>query len=71
LLIDQEGFRSVHARFKFSGYSKQTCDTYDGDEVQFRPITRQVFYFHYAPFDGLPVLRRVTINEEESRDYIS
>lgn len=80
LLIDQEGFRSVHARFKFSGYSSsnqatrvidQPSDSRDDDKVQFRPITRQAFYFHYAPFDGLPVLRRITTNGEESRDYIS
>ncbi|KAF8922002.1 hypothetical protein CPB85DRAFT_1247133 [Mucidula mucida] len=32
---------------------------------------KQTFHFHYALFDGLPILRRVTVNDDESHDYIS
>lgn len=76
LLIDQEGFRRVLARFKYAGYvSKQSSGSQPGDIegglAQFRPTYRQAFNFHYAPIDGLPVLRRITLDGEESRDYIS
>ncbi|RDB29616.1 hypothetical protein Hypma_015833 [Hypsizygus marmoreus] len=76
MLIDQEGFRGVLARFKFTGYSGQRSpgmqSVYgEGGVAQFRPIHRQKFNFHYAPLEGLPVLRRITVNGEETRDYIS
>ncbi|KAG6814142.1 hypothetical protein H0H92_002137 [Tricholoma furcatifolium] len=72
LLIDQEGFRSVWARFKHTG--SLVLDPYSEDDnkdtmVQFRPIKRQTFRFHYAALEALPVLRRITVNGEESRDY--
>ncbi|KAJ7293715.1 hypothetical protein C8J57DRAFT_1031183, partial [Mycena rebaudengoi] len=75
LLIDQEGFRSVQPTFKLAGYLKQArgwdSSQWQGDLVLFRPVKRQTFRFHYAPLDGLPILRRVTINGDEARDYIS
>lgn len=73
LLIDQEGFRSVQPSFKCSGiFHNRVCpkDT-DSLVVEFKPITRQIYHFHYAPFDGLPLLRRVTINGEQKRDFVS
>ena len=73
LLIDQEGFRSVQPSFKYSGiFHNHVCpkDT-DSLVVEFKPITRQIYHFHYAPFDGLPLLRRVTINGEQKRDFVS
>ncbi|KAH0591063.1 hypothetical protein H2248_001170 [Termitomyces sp. 'cryptogamus'] len=73
IMIDQEGFRGVLARFKYSGYSVSGHAT-DGDEhgvAHFRPIKRQVFYFHYAALETSPVVRRITVNGEESWDYVS
>ncbi|KIK07229.1 hypothetical protein K443DRAFT_87619, partial [Laccaria amethystina LaAM-08-1] len=73
LLIDQEGFRSVQPSFKYSGiFHNHVCpkDT-DSLVVEFKPITRQIYHFHYAPFDGLPLLRRVMINGESNRDFVS
>lgn len=74
ILIDQEGFRAALARFKFSGFIKKQSSgpTNDNHETAlFRPTHRQAFLFHYAPIDSLPVLRRITLNGEDSRDYIS
>lgn len=73
LLIDQEGFRSVQPSFKYSGiFHNRVCpkDT-DSLVVEFKPITRQIYHFHYAPFDGLPLLRRVTVNGEQKQDFVS
>ncbi|KAK0481737.1 hypothetical protein IW261DRAFT_1607003 [Armillaria novae-zelandiae] len=77
LLIDQEGFRAVHPSFRFVGYSPHTRSldpqggVIEGGVAEFMPVKRQAFNFHYALFDGLPILRRVTVNGEEDRDYIS
>ena len=75
LLIDQEGFRAVQARFKFTGYSnRRSWHPYGNDldnMAQFRPISRQMFNFHYATLEALPVLRRVAVNGDEARDYIT
>lgn len=75
LSIDQEGFRAVQARFRFTGYSsRHSWDQYGNspDNVaQFRPISRQIFNFHYAALEALPVLRRITANGDEARDYIT
>ncbi|KAF9041768.1 hypothetical protein BDZ89DRAFT_906129, partial [Hymenopellis radicata] len=77
LLIDQEGFRSVHPSFRFVGYSARSRwldpqdGVVDGGVAEFMPKKRQTFHFHYALFDGLPILRRVTVNDDESHDYIS
>ena len=74
MLIDQEGFRGVLARFKFSGFNNKQSLAPAGDTygvAHFRPIYRQSFFFHYAPIDGLPVLRRITLNGDETRDYCS
>ncbi|KAG6841767.1 hypothetical protein C0991_007096 [Blastosporella zonata] len=73
ILIDQEGFRGVLASFTYIGYSAQGSSIgSDGPSVaQFRPTRRQAFNFHYAALEPLPILRRITVNGEESRDYIS
>ncbi|KAK0233610.1 hypothetical protein IW262DRAFT_1477146 [Armillaria fumosa] len=77
LFIDQEGFRAVHPSFRFVGYSPHTRSldpqggVIEGGVAEFMPVKRQAFNFHYALFDGLPILRRVTVNGEEDRDYIS
>ncbi|KAG5647749.1 hypothetical protein DXG03_008472 [Asterophora parasitica] len=73
ILIDQEGFRAVLACFKYSGYlsAGSKANKHGFETAQFRPISRQVFDFHYAPLEGLPALRRISANGDESRDYIS
>ncbi|KAJ3800202.1 hypothetical protein GGU11DRAFT_774269 [Lentinula aff. detonsa] len=76
ILIDQEGFRSITPTFRFAGYSTNTRSldssekVIEGGAAQFVPISRQTFNFHYAPFDGQPVLRRISINGT-SRDHVS
>ncbi|KAJ7619167.1 hypothetical protein DFH06DRAFT_905760, partial [Mycena polygramma] len=74
LLVDQEGFRAIHPVFKLVGFPKQArgWDATDGGLVLFRPVKRETFRFHYAPFDSdLPVIRRMTVNNDESRDFLS
>ncbi|KAF9502346.1 hypothetical protein BDN71DRAFT_1437926 [Pleurotus eryngii] len=77
LLIDQEGFRSVQPIFKLTGYSPQARSLHpegqecDGGVVEFMPVHTKTYNFHYAPFDSPPILRRVMVNKQESRDYIS
>ncbi|KAF8910177.1 hypothetical protein CPB84DRAFT_1645979, partial [Gymnopilus junonius] len=74
-LIDQEGFRSARPSFKFTGVAR--LRSVHGTKApgalmaQFRPITREVFHFHYAPFETPPVLRRVTVDFDEMHDYLT
>ncbi|KAJ4485794.1 hypothetical protein J3R30DRAFT_3218705, partial [Lentinula aciculospora] len=76
ILIDQEGFRSVTPTFRFAGYSTnpRSLDSsekvIEGGAAQFVPIARQTFNFHYAPFDGQPILRRISVNGT-FRDHVS
>ncbi|KAG8903583.1 hypothetical protein FRC01_009146, partial [Tulasnella sp. 417] len=39
--------------------------------VEFRMSYRGLFVYHHAKFDSPPTLRRVTINGDESKDYVS
>ncbi|KAF7307038.1 hypothetical protein MIND_00496900 [Mycena indigotica] len=75
LSIDQEGFRSVCPTFKLAGFRQHVrgwgYDAPEGGWALFRPTTKESFPFHYAPLEGLPILRRLMINNDESRDYIS
>ncbi|KAJ7786463.1 hypothetical protein B0H16DRAFT_1490561 [Mycena metata] len=75
LLVDQEGFRGSLLRFKLAGFPKQArgWDSADGGGLAlFRPVKRETFRFHWAPFDAdLPVIRRLTVNGDESRDFLS
>lgn len=74
-LVDQEGFRAAQPNFRFASIarlrSSQHSRSPDTVMAQFRPIIRQAFHFHYAPFESLPVLRRVTVNDDETHDYVS
>ncbi|KAF6766686.1 hypothetical protein DFP72DRAFT_28338 [Ephemerocybe angulata] len=70
LLIDQEGFRSATPSFKYSGVNRSKLDQ-TTCTVIFKANSKNGFNFHYNPFDRLPILRRVTIHGEESKDYIS
>jgi hypothetical protein len=75
LSIDQEGFRAVQPRFRFTGYSSRRswdpCGNSSDVMALFRPISRQVFNFHYSALEALPILRRITVNGDEARDYIT
>jgi hypothetical protein len=39
--------------------------------VDFIPVTRQIFVYHRSALDSAPVLRRITVNGDESYDYLS
>ncbi|PPQ79418.1 hypothetical protein CVT25_002689 [Psilocybe cyanescens] len=74
-LVDQEGFRAAHPLFRFTGVARirptQNSKASLIVMAQFRPVTRQAFHFHYAPFESPPILRRVTVNFDETHDYLS
>ncbi len=72
-LIDQEGFRAAHPIFRYAGTVRLRPSTHAPSDVmaQFKPIVRQVFHFHYAPFETPPILRRVTLNGDDAHDYVS
>lgn len=74
-LIDQEGFRDAEPSFKFSGISRVRSSSENRSEdqfmAQFRPVSRQQFHFHHAPFETPPVLRRITVNNDDTSDYVS
>jgi hypothetical protein len=71
LLIDQEGFRSVNASFKLAGYTNVARGGLETNMVDFMPVQREIYLFHYAPLDSPPILRRISVNNNEARDYIS
>ena len=75
LLIDQEGFRDAEPSFRFSSILRvrSSTDPKSSESImaQFRPTSRQFFHFHHAPFESPPVLRRITVNNDEASDYIS
>ncbi|KAF4612270.1 hypothetical protein D9613_004275 [Agrocybe pediades] len=79
-LIDQEGFRAAQPSFKYTGVTRVrppqqgSSKATDGEFItmaQFRPINRQSFHFHYAPFETCPNLRRLTVDFDENYDYLS
>lgn len=74
-LIDQEGFRDAEPSFRFCGTSRLRSSrenkTQDAIMAQFRPTLRQQFHFHHAPLESPPVLRRITVNNDEASDYVS
>ena len=74
-LIDQEGFRDAEPCFKYSGILRvrSASQTKKPEKLmaQFRPVSRQHFHFHHAPLESPPVLRRITVNSDESSDYVS
>ncbi len=38
--------------------------------AEFVPTTRETYYFHYAAMDRAPCLRRVTVGNNEGKDYV-
>ncbi|KAA1467882.1 hypothetical protein DENSPDRAFT_793460, partial [Dentipellis sp. KUC8613] len=79
LSIDQEGFRNVRPDFKLVGYTgppdprvSPTLATHLSlGRADFIPTRRQAFTFHHAALDTPPVLRRLTVNGDESHDYMA
>lgn len=39
--------------------------------VDFIPVKRQIFIFHRSTLDSSPILRRITVDGDEGRDYLS
>lgn len=79
LCIDQEGFRAARPCFALSSF---TAGTYDPSysmtrascvqgSADFRPTTRELFLFHHGSLDPQPILRRLTLAGDESKDFIS
>ncbi|KAI0066548.1 hypothetical protein BV25DRAFT_1796868, partial [Artomyces pyxidatus] len=77
LHIDQEGFRNIRPAFQLVGYTgppsaggaPSIAQHLSCARADFMPAKRQSFVFHHATLDTPPVLRRVTLNGDESRDY--
>jgi hypothetical protein len=73
LSIDQEGFRAIKAIFRMKGFSNHGAGqaTLTSGTVDFMPIKRLMYNFHHSYMGTPPVLRRVTLNGDEAKDYIS
>ena len=80
VMIDQEGFRMIKPVFKLAGYSRPTMMESEvasldahivSATVDFMPLQRKSFTFHHSALDTPPVLRRLMINGDGSRDYLS
>jgi hypothetical protein len=80
IMIDQEGFRTIKPIFKLAGYAPSS--TMESEVVSlgvhlvsatadFMPFQRKSFAFHYSELDTPPVLRRLMLNGDGSRDYLS
>jgi hypothetical protein len=80
-MIDQEGFRMIKPIFKLAGYTPPPSAM--GREAvslgqhlvsataDFMPLQRKSFAFHHSQLDTPPVLRRLMLNGDGSRDYLS
>lgn len=79
LWIDQEGFRFVRPAFRLATYSGPSSSdtithpmrTLTHGRAEFLPIKTQSCVFHHAPLDPLPVLRKMVMAGDDTRDYIS
>ncbi|GJE87695.1 hypothetical protein PsYK624_037780 [Phanerochaete sordida] len=78
LWIDQEGFRLARPVFELSGYSTPpSADNTDlvhaltDGSAEFCPAETQSFVFHHGTLDPQPVLRKLTLVGDDTRDYIS
>ncbi|KAI0782384.1 hypothetical protein BC629DRAFT_1594171 [Irpex lacteus] len=79
LWMDQEGFRLSQPVFKLFAYSGSSTDNRDSTRlheqthgtVEFRPIKNYAFSYHHAALDPAPILRKLTLQGDDSVDYIS
>ncbi|EPT01587.1 hypothetical protein FOMPIDRAFT_1029809 [Fomitopsis schrenkii] len=80
LWIDQEGAHAVRQTFKLAGFT--TCKPGSDDAnnlvnaltyglAEFMPMMRRSFLFDSGKSDMLPTLRRVTMIDDDTRDYVS
>jgi len=80
IMIDQEGFRMIKPVFRFAGYSRPTSMESDvisldvhlvSATADFMPLQRKSFAFHHSALETPPVLRRLMVNGDRSRDFLS
>ena len=80
IMVDQEGFRMIKPVFKLAGYTPPRTKENEAVSLgvhlvsataDFMPVQRKSFTFHYSELDTPPVLRRLMLNGDESRDYLS
>ncbi|KAI8981226.1 hypothetical protein BD414DRAFT_376978, partial [Trametes punicea] len=81
LWIDQEGFRAIRPRFRLAGYTSPSPSPITGPSsiadaltrgiARFEPTRRQGALYHHGALDSAPVLRRLTLADDEEKDYIS
>jgi hypothetical protein len=73
IMIDQEGFRTIKPNFKLAGYAPRSEVGIHlvSATADFMPSQRKSFSFHHSELETPPVLRRLVLNGDESRDYLS
>ena len=80
LWVDQEGAHAVRQVFKLAGFTTGRANACDAVNLvdaltyglaEFMPMMRRSFIFDSGKSDVLPTLRRVTIVDDEARDYVS
>lgn len=87
ICIDQENFRPVHPLFTLVWVSQKTSDEQDkalqelgisaekrvllGGMAEFKPVRRCSYIFHHTTLDASPCLRRITLQGDETREFIS
>ncbi|KAI0800832.1 hypothetical protein C8Q74DRAFT_1156754, partial [Fomes fomentarius] len=83
LWIDQEGFRAIRPKFRLVGYTASSSPdrtSTAGNELVdaltygiavFLPVKRETCAYHHGTLDSTPVLRRLTLADNEDKDYIS
>ncbi|KAF9651385.1 hypothetical protein BDM02DRAFT_3065985, partial [Thelephora ganbajun] len=71
LCIDQEGFRAIFPTFKLASTDPDSAMKLDVGMAEFMPLKRESFVFHYSTLDTSPSIRRLSVNGDESRDYLS
>ncbi|KAF7793454.1 hypothetical protein EIP86_004566 [Pleurotus ostreatoroseus] len=80
LWIDQEGFRLSRPAFRLSTYSgpssqdttRHSRPALTHGVAEFLPIDeKQTYVYHHAPLDPPPVLRKMVMAGDDTRDYIS
>lgn len=79
LCIDQEGFRTARPCFGLTSFSNDSSDAlsigtnniHTVATAEFRPLSKELYLFHYGAFDPPPILRRLTMAANESKDFIS
>lgn len=78
--VDQEGAHAVRQTFKLAGFTTGQSSTRDTVNLvdaltyglaEFMPMMRRSFVFGSGKSEVLPTLRRVTVVDDETKDYVS